>query len=149
MLGLQNEREWQVFCSRVLDQPLLAADPRFAINAARNAAREELRSIIVTAFAKLDTTQLVARLEAAGIAVARVNDLQQVWEHAQLAARQRWVQVDTPAGPIRASLPPGASDVGAVRMAAVPALGQHNDAILAELGYDAAQRAYLHAVGAV
>jgi itaconate CoA-transferase len=148
MLGLQNEREWHAFCSRVLDQPALATDPRFAINAARNAAREELRSIIVTAFAKLDTTQLIARLEAAGIAVARVNDLHQVWEHAQLAARQRWVEVETPAGPIRAFLPPGASHVGAVRMDAVPALGQHNEAILAELGYDAAQRAHLRALGA-
>jgi itaconate CoA-transferase len=148
MLGLQNEREWHVFCSRVLDQPVLATDPRFAINTARNAAREELRSIIVTAFAKLDTPQLIARLEAAGIAVARVNDLQQVWQHAQLAARQRWVEVDTPAGPIRAFLPPGASHVGEVQMGAVPALGQHNDAILAELGYDAAQRAYLRALGA-
>jgi itaconate CoA-transferase len=91
----------------------------------------------------------MARLDEAGIASARVNDLRQVWEHAQLAARQRWVEIDTPAGPVRAALPPGALDVDAVRMGAVPALGQHNDAILHELGYDAAQRAHLRAEGAV
>jgi itaconate CoA-transferase len=147
MLGLQNEREWQVFCSGVLEQPALATDPRFAINAARNAAREALRSIIVAAFARLDTAQLMARLDAAGIASARVNDLCQVWEHAQLAARERWVEVDTPAGPIRAALPPGAIR-GEVRMDAVPALGEHTEAILIELGYDAAERALLRTEGA-
>jgi itaconate CoA-transferase len=149
MLGLQNEREWQAFCSRVLEQPALATDPRFAVNAARNAARDELRNIITAAFVRLDTTQLIARLEAAGIACAQVNELRQVWEHAQLAARQRWVDVGTPAGPVRAPLPPGASDPTAVRMDAVPALGQHTEAVLEELGYDAAQRTQLRTAGVV
>ena len=149
MLGVQNEREWQVFCSCVLEQPALAADPRFVINAARNAAREELQAIIVAAFAKLGAPQLISRLDEAGIACAQVNDLRQVWEHAQLAARQRWVEIDSPAGLLRAPLPPGAHDAAAVRMDAVPALGQHTDGILAELGYDAVQRAQLRAEGAL
>ena len=139
MVGVQNQREWQIFCSRVLEQPALAVDPRFVDIGARNAARGELHAIISAAFAKLDTAQLIARLENAGIACARVNELRQVWEHAQLAARQRWVEIDTPAGPLRAPLPPGARDAASVRMDAVPALGQHSDAILTELGYDAVQ----------
>jgi itaconate CoA-transferase len=149
MLGLQNEREWQVFCARVLEQPALASDPRFASNAARTAAREALRAIIVETFSTLSGVQLVARLDAAQIANARVNEMSDVWAHPQLAARGRWVDVETPAGPVPALLPPGARDAGAVRMDAVPALGAHTDALLAELGFDAATIARLRRDGAV
>ncbi|MFA7666161.1 MAG: CaiB/BaiF CoA-transferase family protein [Burkholderiaceae bacterium] len=137
MLGLQNEREWQVFCDKVLGQPALAADPRFDSNARRNAARAELRAIIVAAFAPLDADRVTARLEAAGIANARVNTMADVWAHPQLAARDRWVDVGSPAGPIRALLPPGVSIADEPRMDPVPALGADTDAILAELGYGA------------
>jgi itaconate CoA-transferase len=137
MLGLQNEREWQAFCSQVLGQPALASDARFDSNARRTAAREPLREIIVAAFSSLRADEVLARLDAAGIANAQVNDMAQVWQHPQLAARQRWATVDTPAGPVPAMLPPGAHDAGAVRMDAVPALGQHSAAILAELGCSA------------
>ncbi|HEY4958158.1 MAG TPA: CaiB/BaiF CoA-transferase family protein [Caldimonas sp.] len=149
MLGLQNEREWQVFCQRVLEQPTLAADPRFASNAARTAARDELRALIVAAFKDLSAEQVVARLDAAQIANARVNTMREVWAHPQLQARGRWVEVDTPSGPVPALLPPGARDGADVRMDAVPALGADTDALLAELGFDAADRARLHAEGAV
>jgi itaconate CoA-transferase len=135
MLGLQNEREWQAFCSRVLLQPALAADARFGSNAARVAAREPLREIIVAAFAGMATAQVLARLDEAGIANAQVNQMAQVWAHPQLDARNRWVDVDTPAGPVPALLPPGAAQADAVRMDGVPALGQHTRPILAELGY--------------
>ena len=149
MLGLQNEREWRVFCERVLEQPALAADPRFASNVARTAARAELRELIVVAFAGLSSTQVVARLDAAQIANARVNTMSDVWAHAQLQSRGRWVEVETPSGAVPALLPPGAHDAGEVRMDAVPALGAHTDALLAELGLDAAAIACLHAEGAV
>ena len=145
MLGLQNEREWQVFCARVLEQPGLADDPRFDTNAKRNAARAELRAIILSVFATLDAAQLAARLDAAGIANARVNTMADVWTHPQLAARKRWTEVDTPAGPVPALVPPGATDA---RMDAIPALGAHTNAILAELGCDANEIARLRAQGA-
>ena len=138
MLGLQNEREWAVFCEKVLEQPELTEDARFASNSARSAAREELTEIIHAAFAELSAADVVERLEAAKIANARVNDMAGVWGHEQLAARNRWREVATPAGPVPAPLPPGA-DIGYEhRMNGVPALGQHSDTILAEYGYDEA-----------
>jgi itaconate CoA-transferase len=149
MLGLQNEREWQAFCERVLLQPALAGDERFSANARRSAARTELRALIVEAFAAMTCAQVVARLEEAGIANAQVNDMAQVWEHAQLRARSRWVEVQTPGGPVPALLPPGAHDAGQARMDAVPALGQHNQSILADLGYTADQITQLQHDGAL
>lgn len=145
LLGVQNEREWQAFCTRVLEQPALAADPRFASNAARSAARGELQAIIVAAFARLEAAQVMQRLDDAGIAHAQVNGLAQVWDHAQLRARERWAEVQTPAGPVPAALPPGAADAASVRMGAVPALGEHSAAILAELDFDADEIAALTA----
>ncbi|MEQ1686377.1 MAG: CaiB/BaiF CoA-transferase family protein [Burkholderiaceae bacterium] len=149
MLGLQNEREWRVFCEQVLQQPGLAIDERFNTNARRTAAREALREIITQAFTALTAEQVVARLDAAGIANAQVNDMAQVWSHAQLQARQRWVNVTTPAGPVPALLPPGAHDAQGVRMDAVPALGQHSHAILAGLGYSTDQITALQRDGAL
>ena len=149
MLGLQNEREWQVFCERVLERPALASDPRFASNAARTAARAELRAIIVATFAAMTAEQVVARLEQAQIANARVNTMAEVWAHPQLRARARWSEVETPSGPVPALLPPTARDASDVRMDAVPALGAHTDALLAELGFDGAAIARLHREGAV
>ncbi len=149
MLGLQNEREWKIFCDRVLSQPALATDERFNANALRSARRAELRAIIVEAFSSMTSAEVVARLEAAGIANAQVNDMSQVWAHEQLRARARWVTVQTPAGPVPALLPPGTHDAGQVRMDAVPALGQHTDSILAGLGYSAEEIARLRQAGAL
>ncbi len=137
MLGLQNEREWKLFCEQVLLQPALATDARFDSNARRNANREELRALILGVFNALDAAQVVQRLDAAGIANARVNDMAGLWAHPQLAARQRWCSVDTPAGPVQALLPPGANSAFDYRMEAVPAVGEHSAAILAELGWSA------------
>jgi len=135
MLGLQNEREWSLFCDKVLRQPGLAGEERFSSNSRRSAARDELRTIIVEAFAPLTAEQVVAGLDKAQIANARVNNMQDVWEHPQLRARGRWREVETAAGPVPALLPPGSWELGPPRMERVPALGEHTEAILAGLGY--------------
>jgi crotonobetainyl-CoA:carnitine CoA-transferase CaiB-like acyl-CoA transferase len=152
MLGLQNEREWVNFCEKVLQQPGLARDPRFAGNARRVAERVALRELIVEAFAALTAPQVVERLELAQIANARLNTMQEVWAHPQLKARDRWREVDSPAGLLPALLPPGSWGEGpdeGPRMDPVPALGEHTDAILAELGIDAEGVRALRAAEAV
>jgi len=149
MLGLQNEREWNEFCSKVLHQPGLATDERFNANVKRVANKPALQAIINDTFASLDARQVVARLEDAQIANANVSTMADVWAHAQLRARERWVQVTTPNGPIPALLPAGMPASFEPRMDAVPALGEHADAILAELGYAAADIARLRAEAAI
>ncbi|WMD18447.1 CaiB/BaiF CoA-transferase family protein [Achromobacter seleniivolatilans] len=144
MLGLQNEREWRVFCAQVLRQADLAEDPRFISNSQRTANRDALRDLIVAAFAGLSIAQVTERLEDAQIANARVNDMAGVWAHPQLQARGRWSQVDSPAGQIPALLPPASSNAFSPRMAAVPAVGQNTDAVLASLGYAPDQVAQFH-----
>lgn len=145
MLGLQNEREWTAFCDTVLLQPDVATDTRFDSNAQRNANREALQALIVQTFAALTAAQVVERLEQAGIANARVNEMADLWEHPQLQARQRWRTVGTPQGDVPALLPPGVSSAFDYRMEAVPAVGQHNASILAELGWSAEQIASVNA----
>jgi itaconate CoA-transferase len=149
MLGLQNEREWAAFCKDVLQQPSLTADARFASNSRRTQARAELRALIVDAFAQLTAEQVVARLDAAQIANARMNDMHDVWQHEQLKSRKRWMKVATPAGSVPALLPPGQPNAYAPRMDPVPALGQHTDAILRELGLDDAAIERLRTAGAI
>jgi len=149
MLGVQNEREWQVFCTRVLERPALASDARFSSNAGRVAARDALRTIIVDAFANLTAEQLVARLDAAQIASARVNDMHDVWAHPQLRARDRWTEVDSPVGTVAALKPPGLPESFDARMDAIPALGEHTQALLAELGYGADDIDALQRAGAI
>jgi len=149
ILGVQNEREWQLFCRQVLDRPELADDARYSSNARRSAARDELQALIAEQFSRLSSEELIARLDAARIANARINDMHEVWQHPQLAARGRWTEVATPAGPIPALLPPGSNSGFTPRMDAVPALGQHTEAILGELGCDATAISALRAAGAV
>jgi itaconate CoA-transferase len=132
MLGLQNEREWAVFCEKVLGRPELAEDPRFSTNSRRSDVRAELQGIVTEAFSRLTSGQVIALLDETQIANARMNDMHDLWAHPQLKARSRWVEVDSPAGAVPALLPPGMTDAC---MGAVPALGQHTEAILAELGY--------------
>ncbi len=149
MLGLQNEREWKVFCEVVLQDAALATDPRFDANAKRNQNRAALTTLILAAFGQLSTEQVVARLDAAQIANARMNDMAGLWAHPQLKARDRWVNVGSPAGDIPALLPPGRSNAFDYRMDAVPAVGQHTEAILRELGQGDEAIAALRAAGAV
>jgi itaconate CoA-transferase len=149
MLGLQNEREWVVFCEKVLERPDLAKDPRFSSSQRRSSARKELHDIIVGAFAGMTAAQVVQRLDDAQIGNAAMNDMRQVWEHAQLRGRKRWAEVQTPNGPILAMRPPGVPDVFAARMDPIPDIGQHTDAILAEIGYGAGEIAKLRAAGVI
>lgn len=139
MLGIQNEREWVNFCNGVLSQPELAADSRFSSNSLRAQNRDELKAIICSVFSELDSEETIARLDKAAIANANVNDMHGVWKHAQLEARDRWSEVQTPAGAVRTLLPPGSTksaDRGGygAQMGLVPKVGEHNRAILAELG---------------
>ncbi len=121
----------------VLGRSELAKAPRFRTNALRSAARGELTALITAAFSALTADEVAQRLELAGIANARVNEMEEVWRHPQLAARNRWREVQSPSGPIPALLPPGAADDPDAAMGEVPFVGQHNDAILAELGLSA------------
>jgi itaconate CoA-transferase len=149
MLGLQNEREWLAFCRAVLQRPELATDERFASNSRRVAHRSELRTVIAEVFGALSAEQVIARLDEAQIANAHMNDMRDVWAHPQLQARGRWTEVGSPAGAVPALLPPGRVDAWVPRMDPVPALGEHSDAILAELGWSAAAVQRLRADGAV
>ncbi len=134
MLGLQNEREWAQFCETVLQNPSLASDERFDKNFKRNERRTELLNIIDACFSTLTSDELIARLEKAQIANAHLNDMAGLWKHEQLKARQRWTEIDSPNGQIPALLPPGLNDSYEYRMDPIPAVGQHTDAILKELG---------------
>ena len=112
----------------------LATDPRFDHNAARNEHRAALRELIQQTFAPLTTAQVLARLDEAQIANARMNDMAGLWAHPQLAARDRWAQVDTQVGKIAALLPPGRNNAYDHRMDPIPAVGEHTEAILREAG---------------
>lgn len=135
MLGVQNEREWRKLCVSVLDKPELTEDERFITNTLRVKNREHLREIILEAFSRHGAKEILSKLDKAGIANAQVNDMQGVWRHPQLKARKRWTTIETPSGEVPVLLPPGAKDISDVQMGPVPALGQHNDFILSELGF--------------
>lgn len=143
MLGLQNEREWRVFCDKVLLQPELATEERFSSNTRRVENREALRALIVEKFSAMTAPQVIERLEEARIANARVNEMKDVWAHEQLQARDRWREIGSPAGTLPALLPPATNSAYDAHMAAVPGLGEQTDGILAELGYTAEQIAGL------
>lgn len=135
MLGLQNAREWSIFCKEILDEPALVTDARFATNADRSAHKLELTAIILSAFSKWTSEEVIAKLSAAGIANARMNDMAGLWAHPQLQARDRWREVDSPVGPMPALIPPGGLGGAEPRMDAIPALGQQTLAILQGLGF--------------
>jgi crotonobetainyl-CoA:carnitine CoA-transferase CaiB-like acyl-CoA transferase len=146
MLGIQNEREWQSFCDTVLGDASLAADPRFDSNSRRLAARDSVHRLIHDRFSTMSAHQVIELLEAARIAFGEVNTIAGLWAHPQLAARSRWQAVRTEAGDIPALLPPGQTEA---RFDPVPRLGEHSNAILAELGYSDSEIAQMRASGSV
>jgi itaconate CoA-transferase len=148
-LSVQNDREFERFCSTVLGKATLRSDARFASAPARLENRAAMHAEIDAVFSSLTTQQAIERLEAADIANARLNSLEEFWRHPQLAARGRWVKVGSPAGELDALKPPANISDAEPRMDAVPAVGEHSRAILAELGYSAAQVGRLAAEGLV
>ena len=149
IFGLQNEREWAVFCTKVMGRPDLQADPRFHNQHARRENRAALTAAIEEFFGTMTSLEVVKRLDDAGIANGRLNDSKDIWDHVQFEARDKWREISTEAGPVRALLPPFTfTDVEAV-MGDVPALGQHTDQILAELGYSPADIATMRGAGAL
>jgi itaconate CoA-transferase len=148
-LSIQNEREFARFCEKVLGEADLPKDPRFASSPARMANREAMHAEIERVFSRMTAEEVVARLEAAGIANARLNTLQEFWDHPQLAARDRWTEVGTEAGAVRAPKPPFNISELEPRMDAIPTLGEHGRRILAELGYGGAEIDALAAAGAI
>ncbi|MEU1039741.1 CaiB/BaiF CoA-transferase family protein [Streptomyces sp. NPDC005907] len=135
LLSVQNDREWRRLAEQVLGRQELGTDPAYATNAARVTNRERTDALVGGALAVLTADEAVARLEEAGIACARLRDVREVAEHPQLAARDRWREVDSPVGPLRALLPPvGLPGGGEAPMGAVPALGQHTETLLRAVG---------------
>jgi itaconate CoA-transferase len=135
-LAIQNEREWARFCDAVLGAADLARDARFTTNSARVEHREALDAILAACFAPLSSEALIERLDAAGIANARMNTVAEFADHPQLAARDRWRTVGSPAGPIRALAPPVLMEDVEPEMNPVPAVGEHTEPILKSLGID-------------
>ncbi|MBN0047197.1 CoA transferase [Streptomyces actuosus] len=135
LLSVQNDREWQRLAERVLGRPDLGTDPEFATNAARVAHRERTDALVAKALGALDADEALERLQAAGIACARLRDVHELAAHPQLAARDRWRETGSPAGPLRALLPPITLPGGKEPlMGDVPALGQHTGAVLRAAG---------------
>lgn len=144
-LGIQNEREWARFCETVLQRPTLAADARFNNNTNRVEHADALTAEIHAVFEQLTRDEIVARLDQAQIANAAMNTLHDFWDHPQLAARDRWREIESPVGRVKALLPPVIMNDAEARMDAIPALGEHSEAILTSLGYDDTQIARLRA----
>jgi len=135
-MGIQNEREWVRFCEIVLKDSEIAMDARFNNNSNRVSNKDSLKSIIEYAFEKMDSTQIIELLERAKIANARLNTVSELMDHPQLQARNRWREVESPVGNLKALLPPATFDEIETVMNPIPAVGEHTEAILKELGFD-------------
>lgn len=148
-LGIQNEREWALFCEVVLERLEVSQDERFSSGSSRVANRAALDEEIESVFEKLTAEEAIDRLEKAKIANARMRTVQDFLEHPQLEARGRWREVGSPVGALRALLPPVTMNGAEPIMAPIPDVGEHTDHILADLGYDEAAVAALRSEGAV
>ena len=149
LIGVQNDRGWRALVTEVFGRPDLAGHPKFATNILRVQHRAETDAVVAENTRRFETAELDKRLAAAGVPAARLNDMKHLIEHPQLAERDRWREVGTEAGAVRAVLPPMTFSDVEMRMGAVPALGQHTDAVLAELGLTDEQVAGLRAAGIV
>lgn len=138
-MGIQNEREWGEFCETVLNNPELASDPLFDSNSQRVVNKTALKSIIEDVFQAMDSGQVIERLELSRIASARLNTMNELVDHPQLAARNRWREVDSPVGKLKALIPPVTSDEVDTVMNPIPEVGEHTNSILSELGFSEEQ----------
>jgi itaconate CoA-transferase len=147
--SVQNEREFERFCDQVLELPALKTDARFSSSPARSSNREAMHSEIERVFRGKTAPEMIQRLEKAEIANAKLNTMEQFWNHPQLKARERWREVGSPEGPLQALKPPFNLDGFEPRMDAVPGLGEHTRGILQEIGYAAPEIERLAQAGAV
>jgi crotonobetainyl-CoA:carnitine CoA-transferase CaiB-like acyl-CoA transferase len=147
VLGTTNDREWRRLAADVLGRPDLADDPRYATNADRVARRGELDAVIAEWAFGLSLEECRSAADAAGLGHARLNRPSDVVAHPQLAERGRWIEFGTPSGPVLGLLPPIESDDWEWSTAAVPGLGEHTEAVLEELGFNARDRAAMRAAG--
>jgi itaconate CoA-transferase len=146
-LAVQNDREWRRLCKQVLGRPELADDPRFQTNAARVAARAELHGEIEAALSPHPPDKVVALLDAAQVANARLNTVGDLLAHPQL--EHRWAEVESPVGPVRTLPSPVSTGGASPALGPIPAVGEHTDPILAELGLTDAEVAALRDAGTV
>jgi crotonobetainyl-CoA:carnitine CoA-transferase CaiB-like acyl-CoA transferase len=149
ILGLQNEREWATFCQKVMGDPALQTDARFATMAQRCINRETLTAVIEAFFSDKTSAEVTDLLDRAGIANGRLNEPIDLWNHAQFAARDKWREIQTEAGPVRALLPPAQFTDQEAAMGDVPSIGQHTVQVLTEIGFPPERIAAMRAAGAI
>ena len=149
ILGLQNEREWAIFCQKVLGDPAMQTDPRFVTMTLRGTNRAALTAAIEAVFADKTSVEVAALLDAAGIANGRLNTPIDVWNHVQFEARDKWRTIQTEQGPVRALLPPFIYTDQEAVVGDVPSVGQHTSEILAEIGFTPQRIAAMRAAGAI
>jgi crotonobetainyl-CoA:carnitine CoA-transferase CaiB-like acyl-CoA transferase len=149
ILGLQNEREWVTFCQKVLGDPSIQTDPRFATMTLRGANRDALTATIEAVFADKTSIEVAALLDSAGIANGRLNEPIDVWNHVQFEARDKWRTIQTENGPVRTLLPPFIFAEEEAAIGDVPSVGQHTDEVLAGIGFTQERIAAMRAAGAI
>jgi crotonobetainyl-CoA:carnitine CoA-transferase CaiB-like acyl-CoA transferase len=149
VLGVTNDREWRRLAADVLRRPDLAEDPRYATNSDRVARRAELDAVIGEWAAGLPLAECRKAAEAAALGHARLNRPTEVLDHPQLTERDRWREIGSPVGPVLGLLPPPESPDWDWRLDPIPALGQHTDAVLRELGFGPDELAAMRAAGVI
>jgi itaconate CoA-transferase len=149
VLSVQNDREWRRLATTVLGRPELAADPRYATNAARVAHRDDIDAVLTEVLGALELADAIKMLVDAGIACARINTVEQLVDHPQLVERHRWASVNSPVGTVPTLLPPVQSSAWSPALGPIPALGEHTDAVLRELGRDEDEIRGLREAGAI
>lgn len=135
-LGIQNEREWEKFCETVLGRPEMTNDELFTSNSERVENRDVLHQEIEAILERLSSEEAIERLDGAKIANARMRTVRAFLDHPQLEARNRWREVESPVGPLRALVPPATMNGAEPVMSPIPEVGEHTGKILTELGYD-------------
>ena len=149
IFGLQNEREWATFCQKVLGRTDVQSDPRFATQHVRRENRAALTVLIEDYFGTMTTAEVVKLLDDAGIANGRLNEPKDVWDHVQLAARDKWRQANTEGGPVRVLLPPFEFTDQEAVVGDVPSVGQHTDEVLAGIEFSPERIAAMRVAGAI